>query len=202
MDSQYGFPATLKKLIDDVCLRLFGAGEQEQVSSSSDAEDRTAGGSCMRIRREINGKSVLIKYTEFPTLPTRAFVVTETAEDGIEKATWLQDANGKLFQLEYEGSDLIQYRDLSAKPSVTWTAVRDNYGDITNWSGVSKAGEVVSESMSPRLESVDHEGNRFFRNESGTKFIVRPSGAAFYPRATVNNFAGYLNTSIETPALR
>ena len=198
MDGQCGFPATLKKLIDDVCLKLFGAGEQ-QPTAAGGVEDPVTNGSCMRIRRERNGKSVLIKFTEFPTLPNRAFVVTETEEDGVEKATWLQDANGKLFQIEYEGSELTQYRDLSAKPFVTWTAVRDNYGDITGWSGVSKTGEIIPAPMSPRLEAVDHEGNRFFRNDSGTRFIVRPSGAAFFPRATVSNFVGYMSAAMDSP---
>lgn len=201
MDAQYGFPATLKKLIDDVCLKLFGPSPQQSVITGVDAVERAANGQCMRVRRQINGKSVLVKYTEFPTLPTRSFVVTETDEDGIEKATWLQDANGKLFQLEYEAGELTLYRDLSAKPSVTWTAVRDNYGDISGWSGVNKGGDTVQTPMCPRLEAVDHEGNRFFRDDSGTQFIVRPSGAAFYPRATVNNFVGYLGATIESPAV-
>jgi hypothetical protein len=122
---------------------------------------------------------VRVRFIEYPTRPNRSFVVVEK-RGGAEQVTWIQDAHLKLFKLEYERNRLVRYVDMSAKPSaIIWSAVYDAGGNIASWTGTRKATGEAVEPMHPVLQSVEPNGNRNFRSNTGAKIVVDPSGAAF-----------------------
>ena len=130
-----------------------------------------------------DGQAVEIKFTEYSTRPNRAFVVVEKHADGAEYVIWIQDANGKLYQFEYEGGRLYRYTDVSVNPCIVWTARRNVQGELIGWSGRSREGKEVEREMTPQLQSVDSCGNRHFAQSDGGLFVVRPSGAALSLKA-------------------
>lgn len=139
------------------------------------------GTTILQVEQIKNGQAVEIKFSEYATRPCKSFVVVERHAGEKEYVTWIQDANGKLHQFEYEDGLLHRYTDVSQTPCVIWTAKRDGNGLLTGWSGRCRDGEIVASPMTPQLESVDPAGNRHFAAMGGGHFIVRPSGAAFSP---------------------
>lgn len=140
----------------------------------------------------MDGKPTRVRFTEYPSHPHRSFIVSER-HGNLEYVTWVQDANAKLFKLEYERGKLVRYTDMSAKPSaIIWTATYDAAGVIRSWTGQCKATGKDMGEMQPVLQSVEPNGNRNFRSASGTLIVVEPNGTAFARRiseAANNSFS-------------
>jgi YD repeat-containing protein len=136
------------------------------------------GTSQVEVMQSMDGAPVKVRFTEYPTRPHRAFVVQET-HGGSEYVTWIQDANSKLFKLEYDRGRLQRYIDMSAKPAIVWSATYDATGTISSWQGNQKGNPNPIGVMQPVLQSVDANGNRNFKSASGTYVVVDPSGTAF-----------------------
>lgn len=143
---------------------------------------RPDGTTSMEIERQVNGRLHKVRYTEFATRPCRAFMVSEQVQGTNEKVTYIRDSNSKFFRFEYEGDSLVRYSDISGATGTVWHAERDAAGVICRWQATDKLGGNQEKVMMPCLEAVDPAGNRHFRGADGAAFVVRPSGAAFFPR--------------------
>lgn len=136
------------------------------------------GSTVINLEQVRNGGAVRVCFTEYATKPNRAFVVVEEKAEQ-KQVTWIQDANAKLFQFEYdEKNNLCRYTDVSSKPGVVWSVVAAANGKVTAWAGHEKANGKEVGAMSPTLESVDNAGNRHFIRHDGMRFAVGPSGGA------------------------
>ncbi len=139
------------------------------------------GSTQIEVTQIMDGVPVPVRFTEFATHPHRSFVVMEQ-HHGADLVTWIQDAQCKLFKLEYESGKLIRYIDMSTKPATVWNAVYIN-GVISSWDGHLKGSGQSVGNMQPVLQSVDLNGNRNYKSVSGQHVIVDPSGKAFSARA-------------------
>lgn len=150
----------------------------------------------------IDDVPVSVRFIEYPTHPNRSFVVVERPalpRGATERVTWIQDAQLRLYKLEYDAVSgrLVRYVDMASKPAVTWTANYDAAGNIAAWRGEEKGTGRILASMSPMLVSVDLSGNRHFISANGARIIVDPTGAAFAAKspASQSAFAGVFQTA-------
>ena len=135
------------------------------------------GTTVVNVTKNIDGVDVEICFTEYATRPHRAFVVVEKRGDN-RHVSLIQDANAKLFKIEYDNERLARYIDLSNKPTIIWTAEYAEDGAISAWQGVNKSTGRPMGNMYPVLSSVDLAGNRHFVGVGGSLFLVGPSGMA------------------------
>lgn len=143
----------------------------------------TDGSTQVEVIQQMDGTPVRVRFTEYATRPNRAFVVSEK-RGSKDLVTWLQDANAKLFKLEYDRTKLIRYTDLSSKPPVIWIAEYDATGNIHTWEGREKESGNPVGFMNPVLLSVEENGNRHYKSGNGANIVVDPSGTAFAEKAT------------------
>jgi hypothetical protein len=152
---------------------------------------RSDGTMVTQFDRMQSGKIVRMKRTEYATRPQRAVVVSEQLDGQEELVTSITCANGKLFDFEYDRHcQLVRYSDVTKEPGIVYDALRDRDGLITGWIGRSKDGSPVVFDAQPVLESVDVRGDRHFIGADGNKFIVKPSGTAYYPSAEEGYLSG------------
>lgn len=145
---------------------------------------KTDGTSEIELVQMMDGTPVRVRFTEYPTRPHRALVVSER-RGSKDLVTYLQDANSKLFKLDYDRGKLVRYIDMSAKPNVIWTAKYDASGTINSWEGHEAETGRHAGFMNPVLLSVEANGNRHYKSGNGALIVVDPSGTAFAEKAKV-----------------
>lgn len=154
------------------------SGEISLRESERELVYRPDGNTCIRWHEDReNGLRVDITVTEYATMPGRTRVTVERHSNGKEFLRVIEDANGRCYKFEYSKDAMLStMTDWSGRKPILWRAERDGMGKLIRW--ISGEADAQAE-MVPHLESVDLQGNRFYKTADGRDFVVRPNGSAF-----------------------
>lgn len=152
------------------------AGEIVLEEADREIIYKSDGNTCIRWHEIRSEKRVEITVTEYATMPGRTRVTVEKHSDGTELLRSIEDANGRCYRFDYKDQSLATMTDWSGRQPVLWRAERDRTGQLIRWT--TGEGESKTE-MTPHLDSIDLQGNRFYRTDEGRVFVVKPNGSAF-----------------------